>query len=905
MPQIVYGTLLRQAQVYPLETCNLAFTFVDTHSHEYWLHSVCFSLLRSGYFEDAFTLLFAHPEPTQTEQTFVHQWLRLLLENRLGRAQSAAHDLLQLTANLSAFNAQLCLLDALSIQPLGLIDNPHLYLQRLAASYLRSENVGAFLHCMQIWHYVALTHGLHQLAQGLLQIALWFADRQVYPFFYARFQLGQAYHARRDMHYASARHFAQEAKEIGSRFKHPSLVELATLETAYIFQEQGQYQRATQQIERLSKKKAYLAAPIALSQATTNFHSFDVETSISQYEEAHLAAQQMGNWVRAAIAQLNLGVALQHKGKISSATTVFSRVEQQAQDLASYEVLVSAFSQIGLLLASLGFSDRAQSYFATCLDMLETLGISNRGLPAHQAILSLTNSISKLDQYAELLKRLFDFGNGPLLAASIADCAEYLAQSNYRDCAEALYRIAIDLYQYLEQPAKQGNCKVKLARLLVASSRMTEARLLLAEGWSYTPRWLTSTVCAELAVAEGRTERAKRAYSRAFAAIRKLRLETQEPLGSAQLALQHHALYVDALQISDDPIYVLNIVELHEGNDQITQQGLSRLRSNLDKQHPGGWTVLRYYWYEDQLGLVSITPEACTLHRRLLSMADTPALHLISAAPISYRQVAYDTSTPQSQYIRAQILKKLIQQDQLHRLCPKHHIRIVPAGVLRQIGFAALLNDDKPLVHSAQLSIGRSAISRHQSKSQFNQRLFLGQSRFTSEKQPALPYVEQEAKLMRQYGFDVHLNEANGLVSHDVLEQVDLLHISTHATFDELTGRLSGFMLGAQTISLDTIASWQLRFGLVVLSVCHSGIDRWMYGGEVSGLAHAFLDAGARQVIASQWQAADVQTAQLMRLFYEVLDETNVVAAALAHAQRQLDKQKVAPFYWANFTLFD
>jgi CHAT domain-containing protein len=64
--------------------------------------------------------------------------------------------------------------------------------------------------------------------------------------------------------------------------------------------------------------------------------------------------------------------------------------------------------------------------------------------------------------------------------------------------------------------------------------------------------------------------------------------------------------------------------------------------------------------------------------------------------------------------------------------------------------------------------------------------------------------------------------------------------------------------------------------------------------------------AGAPRVIASLWKVDDVATTELMRRFYQAMEQEGMLpAAALRQAQVGMWKQKDwrYPYYWAAFQM--
>lgn len=104
---------------------------------------------------------------------------------------------------------------------------------------------------------------------------------------------------------------------------------------------------------------------------------------------------------------------------------------------------------------------------------------------------------------------------------------------------------------------------------------------------------------------------------------------------------------------------------------------------------------------------------------------------------------------------------------------------------------------------------------------------------------------------------------------------------------------------------------------LAVLSACQTNVSLLTVDNSVRpdpsfSLASAFLAAGARRVVASDWQVADASTSQLVAQFVNsVTDELAAghainYAALLQQSREQLRTAKpewAAPYYWAPFVL--
>jgi CHAT domain-containing protein len=174
-----------------------------------------------------------------------------------------------------------------------------------------------------------------------------------------------------------------------------------------------------------------------------------------------------------------------------------------------------------------------------------------------------------------------------------------------------------------------------------------------------------------------------------------------------------------------------------------------------------------------------------------------------------------------------------------------------------------------------------------------------------------LPYARAEAKRIgRQLGADAFIGER--ATTDQVLprlQEARIVHLATHARFDEDDPLESGFVLrdpqtgGPVTVTSEDIINLRIEADLVVLSACDTGLLSQDAAGDIGGLAAAFLQAGAKAVVASLWSVEDEATEQLVRHFYNGLQGGETIASALARASANIRMQDPwrHPFYWAPF----
>lgn len=191
----------------------------------------------------------------------------------------------------------------------------------------------------------------------------------------------------------------------------------------------------------------------------------------------------------------------------------------------------------------------------------------------------------------------------------------------------------------------------------------------------------------------------------------------------------------------------------------------------------------------------------------------------------------------------------------------------------------------------------------------------LGDSAMTNL--PQLPRTRDEveyiAGLLPKERARLYLGKdsTEGAFKNENLRRYKWIHLATHGLIDEAHPERSavlltsggdpsqdGLLRAAEIMRLD------LDCDLVVLSACETGRGQLSSGEGIIGLSRAFLIAGARSIVVSQWRVSDISTAQIMKDFYEqLLKGTGTPAALRAAKLRMLDGRTETrhPYYWAPF----
>ena len=90
---------------------------------------------------------------------------------------------------------------------------------------------------------------------------------------------------------------------------------------------------------------------------------------------------------------------------------------------------------------------------------------------------------------------------------------------------------------------------------------------------------------------------------------------------------------------------------------------------------------------------------------------------------------------------------------------------------------------------------------------------------------------------------------------------------------------------------------------LVVLSACETGLISLKSTESVSVLSKAFIQAGAKRVVASLWSVSDQGTKEFMGNFYENIAKNHTYSEALREAKIKMIKEGISFGVWSSFIL--
>ena len=138
-----------------------------------------------------------------------------------------------------------------------------------------------------------------------------------------------------------------------------------------------------------------------------------------------------------------------------------------------------------------------------------------------------------------------------------------------------------------------------------------------------------------------------------------------------------------------------------------------------------------------------------------------------------------------------------------------------------------------------------------------------------------------------------------------------LIHFAAHAEANAEVPLESAIVLsrqgGQDKLYAHDVVQIPINADLVTISACRSAGERTYAGEGLIGFAWAFLQAGARDVVAGLWDVSDTSTEALMDNFYAGIASAGDPVSALRKAKLALLKGDIRyrkPFYWAPFQAY-
>ena len=385
--------------------------------------------------------------------------------------------------------------------------------------------------------------------------------------------------------------------------------------------------------------------------------------------------------------------------------------------------------------------------------------------------------------------------------------------------------------------------------------------------------------------------------------------------------VRYYQDYVDFLVAKHREIDALQVAEssrarvLAEKLGRIDRSGLGEKRYDYRRLARATGTILLSYWLAPRRSFLwVITPE------RIATFSLPPQVEIETMVNAYAERIqALRDPVPDGSAIGTK-LDVILPASAQALIRPGSKIAIVPDGALHNLNFETLPApgtpprywiEDVTIAVVPSLDLAFRAASR--SPRAGGEALLIGDPVPADDQSfPRLSNAEPEiTAIRRQFSHAVvrtrEMAEPSAYAASNP-KQFSIIHFAAHAEANRddpldsaiiLSKRGDTFKLYARDVARVPIAA-----NLVTLSACNSAGSRTYAGEGLVGFAWAFLQAGARDVVAGLWEVDDRSTAELMENLYSQVRQGKNPQQALRLAKLRLLRSRGSyrkPYYWAPF----
>jgi CHAT domain-containing protein/Tfp pilus assembly protein PilF len=538
-----------------------------------------------------------------------------------------------------------------------------------------------------------------------------------------------------------------------------------------------------------------------------------------------------------------------------------------------------------------------------------------------------------IDRYKRALSIALESKNRSGAALWLMNLAEASLLMGQMDAAERYNNDSLAIHRDLKNSVNELHNQLNTAEIASARKQFGHAEelflsILTSASEDPTPALQAQEGLAKLYIETGQPQKAEARFQSAIAAIERRQSGlTKEDYKLSYLSslVRFYRSYVDFLVERGETGRALEVVEssrariLKERVTNAAAQGTlsaSQLQALARSSH----RIFLSYWLAPKQSYVwAVTPAR-------IQMFTLPSEKEIRGLVEGYRTVIEDLRDPlESQNPAVARLSEILLGPVRQVAPPGSHVVIVPDGALHSLNFATLLAPADPAkywIEEVTLSVSPSLElglnPGHAAKPRRPNLLAIGDPESAGEEFPRLPNARKEVDTIAALfsGPDKAVYEG-GESQPSTYRRADpvrfsFIHFAAHATANRASPLDSALILSregnAYELTAREIMKVPLDASVVTLSSCRSAGARAYSGEGLVGLTWAFLQAGARNVVAGLWDVDDESTPRLMSKMYGDLTRGAPPDDALRTAQLALLRDTKSPYhkpyYWGPFQLY-
>ncbi|MEG3972422.1 CHAT domain-containing tetratricopeptide repeat protein [Microcoleus sp. T2B6] len=634
----------------------------------------------------------------------------------------------------------------------------------------------------------------------------------------------------------------------------------------------------------------------------------------------------------------NLGVIYRSLGNYAQAIEYAHQSLAVAREIKDRQEEGGVLRNLGVIYHSLGNYAKAIEYaqqsLAVAREIKDRLGESVALRSFGVAYYSLGNYAKGIEYMQQSLAIAREIKDRDGEGGSLGNLGlAYLYLGNYAKAIEYSQQ-QLAIAREIKNPLEEGDALSNLGVAFLKAGNPTEAEKMLINGiqvWESMRQMVGSNDANKVSIFEGQAN--------TYRTLQTVRVAQNNPIAALEIAERGRArAFVDLLTERLSSGSTNPVINTSPNQDQIRQiakaQNATLVQYSIiyDNFQIQGKQVGResalYIWVIQPTGEITF---------RQVDLKPLWQQHKVSLADliIGNQEFLAVRSRGSSPVLQTQPDLPTLHQlliDPIQTLLPKDpnaHVIFIPQASLFQVPFPALQDAngtyliEKHTILTAP-SIQVLALTRQQRQKLASQAshsgnaLVLGNPTMPSvslspgepkRQLSPLPGAEAEARAIAPLLKTQAITGAQGTKAAIVpkMPQASIIHLATHGLLDDVRGLGSAIALAPSgtddgLLTAEEIFDMKLQANLVVLSACNTGEGR-ITGDGVIGLSRALISAGVPSVIVSLWAVPDAPTSELMRSFYQNLQNNPDKAQALRQAMLTTMKTHPQPRNWAAFTL--
>jgi CHAT domain-containing protein/Tfp pilus assembly protein PilF len=679
-----------------------------------------------------------------------------------------------------------------------------------------------------------------------------------------------------------------------------------------------------------------IAAEVEMRRGAVFARSGDTESAARSFLAARAIAVRRGDAYLHASAVGNLGANLLLHSRFDEAVPYFEQSLALSRQGGARALTAATLGNLGRCYYGLGDYDRATDLLGKAESMARELGDDYRRQlwlgdlgDSYAARGQLERAIASHKQALELARHL---GERVSIGLWLCGLAEESLASGALDAADAYSRELLALVKDAPAPGIRSGAplvagQIALARgdRAAAESRFRQVLALTSDNEDRKNLWAAQEGLARLHAAAGRPERAETFYRAALATIERSRASMPRSgwkLSFHASSMRSYRDYVDFLMERGASERALEVAEFARARILAQKLGIeqtlarpipaARFRATAREQR----AALVSFWLAPRRSFVWIVTADRIRSFVLPGEAELATLVTDYQAAIQALRDPLRTAHPAGLRLAGILLTPIRQS-----VPAGARIVVVPDGALHELNLETLpvpaphphyWLEDATLAVAPSLAVLDASTAEAAVAPGPRSLLWIGNSRPPEKDLPPLPAVEKELAAIRTRLAGWEQTVLTGAAARPAAyreagpARFSLIHFSAHAAANYRDPLDSAVILSAQGESYKLyareIVALPIQARLVTISACRGAGSRVYSGEGLVGFAWAFLQAGAKNVIAGLWEVNDASTAALMDTLYARLAAGQAPAPALREAKLALIRSGWAkPYYWAPF----